>query len=58
MFYNLIFLTTYKLVLDKRADEYSEKAVIVIMVVVAGVAAFAAFGNKVVELIGTATGGL
>jgi hypothetical protein len=58
MFYNLVFLTTYKLVLDKRADEYSEKAVIVIMVVVAGVAALAAFGNKVVELIGTATGGL
>jgi hypothetical protein len=48
----------YKLLFDKHADEYAEKSVIVIMVVIAGVAAFAAFGNKVVELINSATSGL
>lgn len=44
--------------LRDRRGAMDEKAVIVIVVVVAGIAAFAAFGQKIVELINTATGGL
>jgi len=47
-----------KLILDKRGDDYGEKAVILVLVVLAGVAAFAAFGNKVVELIQQAAAGI
>ncbi len=47
-----------KLILDKRGDDYGEKAVILVLVVLAGVAAFAAFGSKVVALIQQATAGM
>jgi len=43
---------------DRRGDEFGEKAVILVLVVLAGVAAFAAFGGKVVELINQATAGM
>ncbi len=43
---------------DRRGDEFAQKAVIVILVVVAGIAAFAAFGGKIVALINQATSGL
>jgi len=43
---------------DRRGDEFAQKAVIVILVVVAGIAAFAAFGQKIVSLINQATAGL
>jgi Flp pilus assembly pilin Flp len=43
---------------DRRGDEFAEKAVIVILVVVAGIGAFAAFGQKILALINQATGGL
>ena len=43
---------------DRRGDEFAEKAVIVILVVVAGIGAFAAFGKKILALINQATGGL
>jgi len=46
------------LVLDKRGDDYGEKAVILVLVVLAGVGAFAMFGGKVVELITSAAGGI
>lgn len=52
------FQTFYRFLQDRRGDEFAEKAVIVILVVLAGVAAFAAFGQKIVALINAATGGL
>ena len=47
-----------KLVFNKRGDDYGEKAVILVLVVLGGVAAFAAFGGKIVEMITAATGGM
>ena len=52
--FNLLFAK----LLDKRGDDYGEKPVILVLVVLGGVAAFAAFGGKIVELIGQATGGM
>jgi len=46
------------LVFNKRGDDYGEKAVILVLVVLGGVAAFAAFGGKIVEMITAATGGM
>ncbi len=43
---------------DKKGDEFAQKDVIVILVVVAGIAAFAAFGGKIVALINQATAGI
>jgi hypothetical protein len=48
----------WNLILDKRGDDYGEKAVILVLVVLGGVAAFAAFGGKIVDLIGQATSGI
>jgi hypothetical protein len=47
-----------RLILDRRGDDYGEKAVILVLVVLGGVAAFAAFGGKIVDLIGQATSGI
>ena len=44
--------------IDQRGDDYGEKAVILVLVVLAGVAAFTLFGNKVVELINQASSGI
>ncbi len=52
------FETLYRFLRDRRGDEFAQKAVIVILVVVAGIAAFAAFGNKIVGLINQATSGM
>ena len=46
------------LVFDRRGDDYGEKAVILVLVVLGGVAAFAAFGGRIVDLIGQATSGI
>ncbi len=43
---------------DKRGDEYGEKAVILGLVVILGIAAWAAFGQKVTSLINQATAGM
>jgi hypothetical protein len=48
----------WTLFLDRRGDDYGEKAVILVLVVLGGVAAFAAFGSKIVDLIGQATSGI
>ena len=48
----------WNLLLDKRGDDYGEKAVILVLVVLGGVAAFAAFGGKIVDLISQATTGI
>ena len=55
---NKVFPTLYRFLRDRRGDEFAEKAVIVILVVVAGIGAFAAFGQKILALINQATGGL
>lgn len=47
-----------RLVFDRRGDDYGEKAVILVLVVLGGVAAFSAFGGKIVDLIGQATMGI
>jgi len=47
-----------RLMFDRRGDDYGEKAVILVLVVLGGVAAFAAFGGKIVDLIGQATSGI
>lgn len=47
-----------RLMRDRRGDDYGEKAVILVLVVLGGVAAFAAFGGKIVDLIGQATSGI
>ncbi len=52
------FQTMYHFLHDRQGDEFAQKAVIVILVVVAGIAAFAAFGNKIVGLINQATSGM
>ena len=46
------------LMFDRRGDDYGEKAVILVLIVLGGVAAFAAFGGKIVDLIGQATSGI
>jgi hypothetical protein len=48
----------WNLLLDRRGDDYGEKAVILVLVVLGGVAAFSAFGGKVSDLIGQATTGI
>jgi hypothetical protein len=48
----------WTLFLDRRGDDYGEKAVILVLVVLGGVAAFAAFGGKIVDLISQATTGI
>jgi hypothetical protein len=55
---NNAFQAFYRFLLDRKGDEFAEKAVIVILVVVAGIAAFAAFGQKIMALINQATGGI
>jgi Flp pilus assembly pilin Flp len=55
---NKVFQSLYRFLRDRRGDEFAEKAVIVILVVVAGIGAFAAFGQKILALINQATGGL
>ena len=55
---NKAFQVFYRFLQDRRGDEFAEKAVIVILVVVAGIGAFAAFGQKILALINQATGGL
>jgi hypothetical protein len=55
---NKVFQVFYRFLLDRKGDEFAQKAVIVILVVVAGIAAFAAFGQKIVALINQATGGI
>lgn len=46
------------MLLDRAGDDYGEKAVILVLVVLGGVAAFTAFGGRIVDLIGQATSGI
>jgi Flp pilus assembly pilin Flp len=51
-------LTVRRFLHDRRGDDFAEKAVIVVVIVLAGVAVFAAFGQKIVALIQSATNGM
>lgn len=53
-----MFKTIREFVQDRRGDEYAQKAIVVLLVVIAGIAAMRAFGDKIVELIRNATNGL
>ncbi|MBI1793398.1 MAG: hypothetical protein HYR70_04315 [Chloroflexi bacterium] len=53
-----IALRAFDLIVNRRGDDYAQKAVILVLVVLAGVAAFAAFGGKIVDLINQATSGI
>jgi len=53
----LLYRLTH-LLLDRSGDEFGEKAVIIILVVVAGIGAWAAFGGKIVDLINQGTAGM
>jgi len=48
----------FNMITDRRGDDYGEKAVILVLVVLAGVAAFSLFGNKIVSLINQASAGI
>ena len=45
-------------VTDRKGDDYGEKAVILVVVVLIGVSAFSLFGNKIVDLVNQATSGI
>ena len=47
-----------KVLLDDSGDDFGENAVILVLVVLAGVAAFAAFGQSVVDKIMQAASGI
>jgi hypothetical protein len=51
-------LRFWSLFFSRRGDDYAEKAVILVAVVLGGVAAFAALGGKITDLIGQATTGI
>ncbi len=55
---NIFYLRLLQLISDPYGDDYGEKAVILVLVVLGGVAAFAAFGGKIVDLISQATSGI
>ncbi len=48
----------FTLLLDDSGDDFGEKAVILVLVVLAGVAAFSAFGQSVVDKINQAAAGI
>ena len=51
-------IRVFDMITDRRGDDYGEKAVILVLVVLAGVAAFSLFGNKIVSLINQASAGI
>jgi hypothetical protein len=48
----------FSVLLDDSGDDFGEKAVILVLVVLAGVAAFAAFGQSVVDKVNQAASGI
>ncbi|WKZ38318.1 MAG: hypothetical protein QY332_10290 [Anaerolineales bacterium] len=46
------------LIAERRADEFGEKAVVIVFVVLLGIAAFQAFGSSVAGLISDAAGAI
>jgi hypothetical protein len=52
------FSGIFGLITDRCGDDYGEKAVILVVVVLGGVYAFTQFGGRIVDLIGQATSGI
>ena len=52
------FLTVQRFLHDRRGDDFAEKAVIIVVVVLACVAVFIAFGQKIVSMINLAIAGM
>lgn len=53
-----IYLTIQRFLHDRRGDDFAEKAVIIVVVVLACVAVFIAFGQKIVSMINLAIAGM
>jgi Flp pilus assembly pilin Flp len=53
-----IFLTVRRFLHDRRGDDFAEKAVIIVVIVLAGVAVFMAFGQKIVSMVNTVIAGM
>jgi Flp pilus assembly pilin Flp len=52
------FLTVRRFLQDRRGDDFAEKAVIIVVIVLAGVAVFMAFGQKIVSMVNTVIAGM
>ena len=52
------FLTVRRFLHDRRGDDFAEKAVIIVVVVLAGVAVFMAFGQKIVSMVNSVIAGM
>jgi Flp pilus assembly pilin Flp len=52
------FLTARRFLHDRRGDDFAEKAVIIVVIVLAGVAVFVAFGQKIVSMVNTVIAGM
>jgi Flp pilus assembly pilin Flp len=52
------FLTVRRFLHDRRGDDFAEKAVIIVVIVLAGVAVFMAFGQKIVSMVNTVIAGM
>jgi Flp pilus assembly pilin Flp len=52
------FLAVQRFLHDRRGDDFAEKAVIIVVVVLACVAVFIAFGQKIVSMINSAITGM
>lgn len=48
----------HEMLMDRRGDDYAEKAVILVVMVLLGVAAFSGLGARIVEMIGQTTSGI
>jgi Flp pilus assembly pilin Flp len=53
-----IYLTVQRFLHDRRGDDFAEKAVIIVVVVLACVAVFIAFGQKIVSMVNSVIAGM
>ncbi|GEM_PF-1625430 len=54
----VMFTQSRRLLLDCSGADYGEYAVLAVVIVLAGVAAFMAFGGRIVDIIQTVTAGI
>ena len=55
---NRIALRASDLIVHRRGDDYAQVAVILVVIVLGGLAAFTALGGKISDLIKTVTAGI
>ncbi len=53
-----IALRASDLIINRRGDDYAQVAVILVVIVLGGLAAFTALGGKISDLIKTVTAGI